>query len=202
MPAIVVKMDSHGIEQAARFVKKGGLIVYPTDTVYGLGCDPFDTKSVARLFEAKARGSKPIPILCENLLKASNIVRLNAVALSLARRNWPGALTIIAPRIREVPRQVDQGTGEVGVRVPAMAKCLKLIMLCGGYLAGTSANLSGRPSCQTAEDAIGILGKKVDLILDGGRTKGEASTVVRMRGNTVEVLREGPVRIPNGYRRV
>jgi len=193
-------MNEEQIRRAARVVKEGGLIVYPTDTVYGLGCDPFNRASVTRLFEAKGRGSKPIPILCGSLELAAKVVSLDSTALGLARDLWPGALTIVAPGIREFPYQVDQGTGEVGVRVPAREDSIKLIIECGGYLSGTSANVSGSSSCQTAQDAFRELGAKVDIVLDGGPSASEGSTVVRVRGSDVEVLRNGLVRIPSGYR--
>jgi L-threonylcarbamoyladenylate synthase len=169
------------------------LVVYPTDTVYGLGCDPFDDAAVARLFEAKARSEKPIPILCEDLKKAEELVDLSAFALRLAKEFWPGALTIVGPARVGLPFQVNQGSGEVGVRVPAHAFCHDLILACGGVLAGTSANLSGRPPCRTAREALKAMEGVVDLILDGGTCSGKESTVVRVRGNRTEVLRRGAI---------
>jgi L-threonylcarbamoyladenylate synthase len=186
-------MTGASISEAAELVRKGGLIVYPTDTVYGLGCNPFDAKAVARLFEAKGRSTRPVPVLCDSLASALDIASMNETALSLARTFWPGALTIVVTARRKLPFLVDQGSGEVGVRVPALKACTELIRLCGGFLTGTSANISGRPSCRTAAEAAGALGDKVDLILDGGRLRGTESTVVRVRGGSVEVLRRGSV---------
>lgn len=169
--------------------------MYPTDTVYGLGCDPFNEDAVARLFRAKGREKKPVPVLCADLRFAQELAKLDATALSLARRHWPGALTIVAPLKRKVPLPLDQGTGLVGVRIPALRLCVELIRLCGGFLTGTSANVSGHPSCRTAAESFEALGEKVDFILDGGRREGTESTVVRVLGSETKILRAGGVDI-------
>lgn len=181
------------MEDAATVVKGGGLIVYPTDTVYGLGADPMNSGAVKRLFDVKRREAKPIPILCDGLESALRLAWLNARSVDLARRHWPGALTIVAPLKEELPYQVHQGSGTVGVRVPASKLCVELIRLCGGLLTGTSANVSGKPACRSAEEAMKEMGAEVDVILDGGRLEGMASTVVRVLAEGIEVLRKGPV---------
>ncbi len=191
MTARTVRFNRSGVSEGARVVKSGGLIIYPTDTVYGLGCDPFDERAVSRLFQTKGREAKPVPVLCADLESAGRLVSMNDTALSLARRHWPGQLTIVAPLKRRVPVLVDQGGGTVGVRVPALPLCVELIRLCGGFLTGTSANVSGFPSCRSAEESLAALGEKVDLVLDGGTRDGQESTVVRIDGDSFEVLRRG-----------
>lgn len=198
MTTRVVPVSSSTITEAAIVVKDGGLVVYPTDTVYGIGCDPFDEPAVARLFEAKVRGSKPVPILCDSMRSARRLASMNPTAQVLAEEHWPGGLTIVLPAALKLPFLLDQGTGEVGVRIPALNDCVRLIEACGGFLTGTSANASGSPPCRTAAEAAGELGGRVDMILDGGTLEGEESTVVRVRGENVEVLREGAVRIRGG----
>ncbi|MDG7016563.1 MAG: threonylcarbamoyl-AMP synthase [Nitrososphaerota archaeon] len=193
MPAPVLPMDRASIVKAAAVVRGGGLVVYPTDTVYGLGCDPFDEGAVGRLFRAKGRGSKAVPVLCSSEKKAAELVTLNPASLRLAREHWPGPLTIVAPLKVEVPAQLTQGTGNLGVRVPGLPVCIRLIDACGGWLAGTSANLSGSPSSRTAGEALDQLGGAVDLILDGGALAGKESTVVQVSGDTVTILRTGPI---------
>ncbi len=168
-------------------------MVYPTDTVYGLGCDPLNQAALRRLLEAKGRLSKPIPVLCSSLDKAGELVKLSPRALELAARYWPGALTIVAPLRRPVPPQLTQGRPNLGVRVPDHSGALELIASCSGRLAGTSANLSGHPSARTAAEAIDQLGNVVDIILDGGRLVGTESTVVQVIGNEVTILRAGPI---------
>lgn len=174
---------------------RGGLVVYPTDTVYGLGCDPLDENAVRKLFDAKGREAKPIPVLCAKPEECAQLVELSPRALELASKYWPGALTIVAPLRRKVPDALHQGTGTLGVRVPNSGLCRELIRACGGLLTGTSANLSGRPSSRTADEAGRQLGGSVDVILDGGRLEGPESTVVRVVGDQLIVLRQGKVRV-------
>ena len=121
------------------------------------------------------------------------LVEMNKRAERLATKFWPGALTIVAPLKRDVPFQIHQGTGTVGVRVPALQLCVTLIENCGGWLTGTSANRSGVPSARSAAEALEQLGNGVDLVLDGGRLEGIESTVVRVIGDSIQVLRAGPV---------
>jgi len=170
-------------------------VVYPTDTVYGLGCNPLDGKAVRKLFEAKGREAKPIPILCASIDECKRFVEFSPRALDLAGKYWPGALTIVVPLLRKVPEVLHQGTGSLGVRVPNSRLCRDLIEACGGILTGTSANLSGKPSSRTAEEARRQLGNSVDIILDGGRLEGPESTVVRVVGDELIVLRQGRVRV-------
>lgn len=195
MTTRVALMSPISIAEAVIVVREGGLVVYPTDTVYGIGCDPFNEQAVAKLFEAKVRTTKPIPVLCDSMRSARALASMSPTAQVLAEEFWPGGLTIVMPAVRPLPFLVDQGSGEVGLRVPASKDCVELIKQCGGFLTGSSANLSGDPPCRTAGEALEVLGGKVDLILDGGRLEGLESTVVRVRGESVEVLREGAVKV-------
>ncbi len=188
------------VAEAARIVKRGGVVAYPTDTVYGLGCDPSNDKAVGRLFEVKDRQAKPVPVLCSGPAVAEALVELNGAAVRLAKLHWPGALTIVAP-LKEggrLSRLLDQGSGYLGVRVPRSALCIELAEKVGGAITGTSANLSGRPSCRTAAEVLASLDGRIQLLIDGGKLRGKESTVVRVSGETVEVLREGSVRIQEG----
>jgi len=197
MRARLLAMSTYSIGLAAKAVHRGLLVVYPTDTVYGLGCDPLNEAAVRRLFEAKGRDTKPVPVLCASAEKAEELVKLSGRAAELAREYWPGALTIVAPHRRPLPPQLTQGGEYVGVRVPAHSGCLELIAACGGWLAGTSANRSGNPSARTAGDALDELGDSVDFVLDGGRLSGLESTVVKIVGDEVTILRTGPIGVGN-----
>lgn len=190
-------MDSSSIIAAARLVREGRVIVFPTDTVYGLGCDPFNDGAVDRLFEAKRREGKPIPVLCADFSHAARLVSMGPKTKALATRSWPGALTVVAPLKMKVSQRLTQGTGSLGVRVPANVQCLDLVAACGGWLTGTSANLSGSPSAKSATEAAAQLGASVDLILDGGTTMGVESTVVSESEDGLTILRSGPVGVPD-----
>jgi len=188
------------IAEAVRVVKSGGVVAIPTDTVYGLGCDPSSDEAVGRLFEVKNRQAKPVPLLCADSGVAESLVDLNGVARKLAELHWPGALTIVAPIKKDsnLSSLLHQGSGCLGVRVPDSEVCLALAGKVGGAVTGTSANLSGRPSCRTAAQVVESLGGRVQLVIDGGELRGKESTVVRVSGGTVEVLREGSVGIQEG----
>ncbi len=191
--ASIIRFDKSSIADASLIVREGGLIVFPTDTVYGLGCEPENGTAVERLFEAKKREGKPIPVLCNSLDSALELVEMNENALSLATRHWPGPLTIVAPLKKALPFLMHQGTGTLGVRVPNSELCIELIRACGGHLTGTSANVSGSPASRTAEEAERQLGGSVDLILDGGTLTGLESTVVRVFGDRIEAIRWGSI---------
>jgi L-threonylcarbamoyladenylate synthase len=195
-----LRAGPEAVAEAARIIKDGGVVAIPTDTVYGLGCDPSSDKAVGRLFEVKNRQAKAVPVLCASPLVGGRLVDLNGVAKKLAKAHWPGALTIVAP-IRKgggLSRLLDQGSGHLGVRVPDSEVCVSIARKVGGAITGTSANLSGRPSCRTAAQVVESLDGRIQLGIDGGSLRGKESTVVKVSGDTVEVLREGSVRIKEG----
>ncbi len=200
MTAVVLPAGPGAFARAADVVRRGGLVIYPTDTVYGLGCDPFNEDAVARLFTAKGRKSKPVSVLCSERGKAEGLVILNDRARKLAVEHWPGALTIVAPLRRALPRLLTQGSPNLGVRVPASEVCRRIIEACGGYLTGTSANVSGLPSARTAADALAQLGEAVELVVDGGFLGGQESTVVQAVGDSVAILRTGPVGVADAVK--
>ena len=177
-------------------ISRGGLVAYPTDTVYGLGCDPSNEAAVRRLFEAKGRGAKPVPVLCWSRSSAESVVDLGETGRLLANMFWPGALTIVAPLKKALPDLLHQGTGTLGVRVPASEVCMGVLEGCGGILTGTSANKSGSPPARSADEVFREVGSSVDLIIDGGLVQGKSSTVASVAGGRVTILRTGPVRVP------
>jgi L-threonylcarbamoyladenylate synthase len=188
------------LRRASEVVLAGGVVAYPTDTVYGLGCDPENEAAVKRLFAIKGREQtrKPVPVLCSDQERASELVEFDEAARKLATSLWPGPLTIVLPLKLAMPVQLHQGTGWLGVRVPNHRGCLDLIERVGGLVTGTSANLSGHPSCRSAEEVANQLGERVDLVLDGGPLTGLESTVVRVEKGKVEVLRRGAISLELG----
>src|SRR2546425_11837887 len=107
----VRKISAKSIREAGKVVVGGGVIVYPTDTVYGLGCDPMNELAIQRLFAIKGRWGKPVPVLCDSIESASRLVRLGGAARRLAKKYWPGALTIVLPLKAELPELIHQGSG-------------------------------------------------------------------------------------------
>jgi L-threonylcarbamoyladenylate synthase len=175
-------------------LKEGGLVAFPTDTVYGVGALAFEISSIERLYEAKARNNElPLPILIGGPEQLNLVAKnLTSVSRILAQKFWPGPITLIVERHPALPQDVS-GTSTVGVRVPDHPFAMELLHLVGP-LAVTSANLSGHPSSVTAEQVLNDLGGRIDLLVDGGPTPGQVpSTVVDCTGETPLVLRKGPI---------
>ncbi len=189
-----LKTTSQNIQVASQIVSNGGLVVYPTDTVYGLGCDPFNVKAVKRVFRVKGDRKKPLPILACSVADLEKIARLSDVARKIAAKFWPGPLTLIVPKKPALPDIVTNDLDSVGVRVPKHDMAIQLIHLSDGLLVGTSANKTGhKPSC-TASEALEQLGEEVDVVLDGGKALFEKpSTVADLTTEELKILREGPV---------
>ncbi|TMI20619.1 threonylcarbamoyl-AMP synthase [Candidatus Bathyarchaeota archaeon] len=190
----LLRIGSESIREAAATILKGGLVVYPTDTVYGLGCHPFDKEAVNKVLDVKRRSKGNFPVLVGSIEKAKELGEVDGNAETLALRFWPGPLTIVVSSSAEFPPPIV-GTGRmVGLRIPGRTDTLDLISMCGGSLVGTSANISGAPSITRAEEALKTFDGKVELVLDGGSlSKRPESTVVRVTGKHVDILREGAI---------
>ncbi|VDG77061.1 translation factor SUA5 [Actinobaculum suis] len=183
-------------------VAAGELIVLPTDTVYGIGCDPLNREAVTRLLTAKGRGrDKPSPVLISSLDDARRLtVGIPPVAEQLAAEFWPGALTIVLPARPEIGWDLGETGGTVALRMPDNEIALELLRECGP-LAVTSANLTGQPPARTAAEAQAQLGEKVAVYLDGGSVRGGVpSTIVRVNTSRpaagapqLEILRHGAI---------
>ncbi len=176
--------------RAAAMLEAGALVVLPTETVYGLAADARRPDALARIYGAKGRDAgKPVALLAATVEAVEHYgAVLSPVARRLAAQFWPGALTLVLPC----------GDGVEGFRVPDHALARDIVRRCGGVLRVTSANLSGDPPALTAADALQALGAAVELVLDAGRVTGTAaSTVVRVEGDRVELLRRGPVELPD-----
>jgi L-threonylcarbamoyladenylate synthase len=200
MPAAIIRIDTTRPEQAfspcREIIRAGGVIAYPTDTFYGLGADPGNPAAVRRLFNIKGRGAdQPILLLLSEAGEVNNWASgITPQASALMERFWPGPLTLVFKAKAGVLPELTAGTGTIGLRVPGSRLTLGLLRSLGGALTGTSANLSGRPSIRTAQEAADALGSLVDLVLDGGATAGgKPSTVVDVSTDIPRVLREGAV---------
>ncbi len=183
------------IESVIEVLRKGGVVVYPTDTVYGVGGDPFNENVIDRIFVIKRRSGKPLPILVSSIDVVLEIAYVSDTALRLMEYFWPGPLTLVLPlKEGKIPRKLTLGTGKIGVRMPAHKIPLLLAKGLTGAIIGTSANISGRPAPRTAEEALREIGELVDVVLDGGPTPGGLpSTVVEVIDDKIRVLREGPI---------
>ncbi len=192
---LVLECTEDNIATAAESVRKGRVVVYPTDTVYGIGCDPYNDSAVELIFGIKGREEgKPLPLLCSSAEVAAKIVKLNESARMLAAKFWPGPLTIVVELAdKRIAKNVTAGMGLLGVRVPDHRCALSLIERCGGVIVGTSANRSGARPPRSAQEVSESL-QGFDILLDGGSTPlGVESTVVDLSGAEPRIVREGYV---------
>jgi len=186
-------VSEDNIKKAAKIVKQGGLVIYPTDTVYGLGCDPFNKEAIQKVHSTKRRQNNPLPILGDTIENISKISTISDEDLNIAKKIWPGPITFVLPK-KNLSDLVTAGSDTVGVRIPRNRISLRLIELCDGLLVGTSANLSGERSSLTANQAYDQIGERVDIVLDGGATElRKESTVIKLVNGKIEVLREGAI---------
>jgi L-threonylcarbamoyladenylate synthase len=184
------------IELAIAILKKGGIVAFPTDTVYGLGADPLNAQAVDRIYKVKRRPHNlPLPLLLaekSDLLKVATVVP--EIAWQLAERFLPGGLTLVLRKSPWVPSTVTAGGDTIAVRIPNHPVPIALIRGLGTPIVGTSANLSGKLSPVTTEEAREQLGDEVDLIIDGGRCPGGTeSTVLDISGKVPTLIREGAI---------
>lgn len=186
--------DSSALETALQVMEEGGIIAFPTDTVYGLACPAFSRKGIEKLYQIKGRETtKAIPILIGSLDQLSMIApALPEAALNLADHFWPGALTLVIPRSPDLP-DVISAQPTIAVRMPDHPFTLTLIKQ-SGPLATTSANRSGQANPLSAEDVMAQLGGLIDLVLDGGVvTGGVPSTIVDCTTTKVSIIRQGAI---------
>lgn len=201
LPVEVLKISSdaperHVISYAADFVKRGRVVGIPTDTFYALSADPFNLAAIERVFRIKGRAeTKALPILVNSIEQAVTLVRdVPDAFLLLAHKFWPGALTLVVEATHRLPLKVTGNSGRVAVRWPNSRISTALIEAAGGPVTGTSANLSGFPSCTSAQQIVKQLGDRLPLVLDSGDTGGVlASTIVRIDGDTWTIAREGAI---------
>ncbi len=181
------------IERAAAVLRAGGLVVFPTDTVYGLMADPANPAAIRRIYDVKGReGSKPLQLLLGSAQDIASVAREVPPVAGRIARTFPGLVTLVLLKNDAVPADVVAGGDTVGVRIPDDESCAALLDAFGGPIAATSANLSGEPSARTAEEAEEQIGALVDLVVDGGLCRaGVASAVIDCTGPVLSVLREG-----------
>ena len=191
---IMNSKDENAIEEAAEILKKGGVIVYPTDTLYGLGVDATDTNCVKKIFEIKGREfSKPISIAVGSVDQAKNICEWNENADKLAKKFLPGPLTLVLKLRKKMPIDLAAGSSNIGVRIPDSDFLLSLMKKIKFPITATSANKSGENDPINAEMAMEQVGKLVDLVVDGGPCKYEKPSTVVDLTSEPRILREGVI---------
>ena len=181
------------VAAAVACVRAGGVVVFPTESVYGMGADAYSTAAVEKLIAVRGRDpGKPILVLVRDVAMAEALAAaFSPLAHALARRFWPGPLTLVVPARGGLPEPLTAGTGTIGVRMPGHAEALALVAGVGGPVTAPSANPPGREPPRRLEDARRYFGTAVEAYVDGGELPGSASTVVAVEGDGVRILREG-----------
>jgi L-threonylcarbamoyladenylate synthase len=185
--------EAVAVARAVAALDAGGLLLYPTDTLYAIGGRAVEAAAGRKIRDAKGREAKPLPLIAADLDQVTTLVAdLPAAALRLAERFWPGPLTVILASGALVPDEVTAGTGTVAVRVPALALARRLCQA-AGPLISTSANRAGAPPPATCEDAVAGVGSAAALALDAGPGSQVASTIVDLTGAPPRLVRSGAV---------
>jgi L-threonylcarbamoyladenylate synthase len=183
------------IARAARELRSGRVVAIPTDALYTLVADPFNLRAVSRVFQAKGRDPhRSLPLLITDTLMAEDLARdLSSRFFLLARRFWPGPLTLIVPAAPKVPLRVTGNTGRLALRQSRSAVANALVAQLGQALISTSANISGQPTCRSGIEVFGTMDGRVDVVLDGGLCSGGGATTVDVTEPAWRMVREGAI---------
>ena len=187
--------EPEALERAAMAIRRGRVVAIPTDALYTLVVDPFNLKGVNRVFEAKGRElQRSLPVLVRDTLMAEEYAgELNNRFAILARRFWPGPLTIIVPASAKMPLRVTGNTGRLALRQSRSLVANQLVGMLNQPLVSTSANRSGAPTCRSGIEVFGTMDGRVDLVLDGGVCAGPGSTTVDITEPYWRLIREGAI---------
>lgn len=180
----------------AKIIKNGGLVIFPTETVYGIGTNGLDKNAIKKLYSVKQRPlNKPISLLVNNINMIETVAKnITDLEYALIQKFFPGPLTIILEKKEIVPDILTAGSNTIGIRMPANNIALKLIDYAGVPIATPSANISGKPSGTNVEDIMKDFNTKVDCFIDDGPSKiGLASTIVKVIDGQIHILRQGSI---------
>ncbi len=187
------------IAQAVRILRQGGVVAYPTDTAYGLACDALNEEAIGKIFIMKKRYQKPLPVAVANMKMAETVAIMSEQEKKIAKKYWPGPLSIIVQKKDSVPPALTLGLQTIGVRIPNHPVALALVSAFGKPITSTSANITGQGNCYNAECVHRNFRSEIakpDLILDGGELpEVPVSTVIQVQAGKVHIVREGPVKV-------
>lgn len=184
--------QKHLINKVVETLKKGGVIAYPTDTIYGIGCDIFNKKAMDKIIRIKGRDKKkPMSFVCSDLSHISQFARVSNYAYRIMKRLLPGPYTFILEASSMVPRSVAPKRKTVGIRIPDSEITLSIVKALGNPIISTSANISGENVISDPFDIEGLFGNQLDAVVDGGNLTGDPSTVIDLSGDKPIILRKG-----------
>ena len=186
-----VNCDKEGIEKASQIINQGGVVIFPTDTVYGIGCDPYNKASIEKIYKIKSRDiTKSVPVLTYSIETAERIAQFDQLTKKIVKKFWPGPLTIILKVTDEKIKKSLNLENKIAIRVPDHKCTLELLKKCN-YLVGTSANISGDVPYTNPKECL----KKIqdyDVFVDGGIiTSNGESTIIEIENKEIKIIREG-----------
>jgi len=190
-----VDCENKGIEKIAQIIEKGGIVVFPTDTVYGIGCNPYNENAVKKIYEIKSRTKlKSLPVLAYSLDIVKEIALIDKFTEKIVEKYWPGPLTLILELTDQKLKKSLNLENKIAVRIPDSKCTLKLLEKCK-LIVGTSANISGNSSYTNPDECIKNI-KNYDMFLNGGiiTSKGE-STIIEIENKEIKIIREGTLKI-------
>lgn len=180
------------IAQVVQCLRDGGIIAYPTDTTYGIGCSIFNKKGIERIYQMKQREhKKPFSFICPDISEVARFCRVSNTAFKIIKRYLPGPYTFVLEATRDVPDLLVTRQKTVGIRIPDNRICLDIVQMLGNPIVTTSANLSGEEPTADPSFIDDIFSGRLDMIVDGGILTTDVSSVVSLVGDTPEVLRVG-----------
>lgn len=180
------------VRQVVDVLENGGVIAYPTDTTYGIGCSIFSRKGVERIYQIKQREKKkPFSFICASQADISTYAQVSNYAFKLMKRLLPGAYTFVLDATKIVPDLLTTKQKTVGVRMPDNAICAAIVEMLGHPIVTTSANLSGEEPIGDPREVFRLMGKQLDVVVDGGMLSADVSSVVSLLGDRPIVLRSG-----------
>ena len=190
---MILKVDCNdeGIEKTFQVIENGGIVIFPTDTVYGMGCNPYNVNAVEKIYEVKSREKiKPLPVLAYSLDTVKQIARIDTFTEKIIKKYWPGPLTLILELTDKKLKKSLKLDNKIAVRIPDSKCTLKLLKKCG-LLVGTSSNISGNPSSTDPKECLKNI-INYDIFLNGGTitSKGE-STIIEIENEEIKIIREG-----------
>ncbi len=187
--------SAEALDRAAAAIRRGAVVAIPTDALYSLVADPFSLNAVGKVFVAKGREPhRSLPILVRDILMAEDLAgELNNRFFILARRFWPGPLTIIVPASAKVPLKVTGNTGRLALRQAKCTVAERLVGMLNEPLISTSANISGHPTCRSGIEVFGMMDGRVDLVLDGGACAGRGATTVDITEPYWRLIKNGSI---------
>jgi len=192
----VKEIKAENLPQAIVALRRGDVIVFPTETLYGLGADALSSAAVEKVFQLKGRDADtPIPVLVSDRLMLNSLVsEIPQLAEKLINHFWPGPLTLVLPARNDIPRQLVNANGGIGVRISSHPIAAEIVRLFGRPLTATSANPSGHPGAHTVVQARDYFTGKVSIFVDGGAlTSKTGSTVAAVTGNKITIIRSGEI---------